>query len=207
RGTRSGARRTAATAPAGRRRQRRRPVIALRCQPAGQPATEVRIGEGAGAVFTERAPRRRVFALLAAAIDERGLRPPAPPDWTWHVVRGGEGLKTMGMAEPVLRAMVQAGCDRRSVLCAIGGGTVGDLGGFCASLFARGIELWQVPTTTLAMLDSAVGGKTAGNLPEGENLVGTVHPATLVVVEPPFPAAGPGPRYPRRVPGASQLGL
>jgi 3-dehydroquinate synthase len=182
-------------------------VIALRCQPAGEPATEVRIGDGAGAAFAERARDRRVFALVDEVIAELGLQPATPPNWVWHPVRGGEGLKTMAMAETVLRAMVQAGCDRGSVLCAVGGGTVGDLGGFCASLFARGIELWQVPTTTLAMLDSAVGGKTAVNLPEGKNLVGTVHPATLVVVEPAFLVCEPERNYRAGLAEAIKMGL
>jgi 3-dehydroquinate synthase len=184
-----------------------RPVIELRCRPAGQPATEVRIGDGAVTALVGRATGRRLFALLDAAIDERGLRPTAPPDWIWHVVRGGEGLKTMATAESVLRAMVQAGCDRASVLCAIGGGTVGDLGGFCASLFLRGIELWQVPTTTLAMVDSAVGGKTAVNLPEGKNLAGTVHPAALVAIEPAFALAEPERGYRSGLAEAIKMGL
>ena len=182
-------------------------MITLRCQPAGQPTTEIRIGDDAGAVFAQRAAGRRVFALVDEVIPARGLQPATPANWTWHRVRGGEQLKTLAQAESVLRAMAQAGCDRQSILCAVGGGTVGDLGGFCASVFARGIELWQAPTTTLAMVDSAVGGKTAVNLPEGKNLVGTVHPATLVAIEPVFALAQDERSYRSGLAEAIKMGL
>ncbi len=71
--------------------------------------------------------------------------------------------------------MAQAGGDRGSLLIAFGGGIVGDVGGFLASIFMRGIPYMQVPTTFLAQVDSSVGGKTGVNLPEGKNLVGSFH--------------------------------
>jgi 3-dehydroquinate synthase len=71
--------------------------------------------------------------------------------------------------------MAQAGGDRGSLLIAFGGGIVGDVGGFVASIFMRGIPYIQVPTTFLAQVDSSVGGKTGVNLPEGKNLVGSFH--------------------------------
>jgi 3-dehydroquinate synthase len=87
----------------------------------------------------------------------------------------GERHKTMASAEKLLRQMVEAGGDRGSLLIAFGGGIVGDVGGFLAAIFMRGIPCVQVPTTFLAQVDSSVGGKTGVNLPEGKNLVGSFH--------------------------------
>ncbi|HTB97178.1 MAG TPA: 3-dehydroquinate synthase [Terracidiphilus sp.] len=87
----------------------------------------------------------------------------------------GEQHKTMASVEKLLRQMVAAGGDRSSLLIAFGGGIVGDVGGFVAATFMRGIPYVQVPTTFLAQVDSSVGGKTGVNLPEGKNLVGSFH--------------------------------
>ena len=84
----------------------------------------------------------------------------------------GERYKTMASAERLTREMVQAGGDRGSLLIAFGGGIVGDVGGFVAAIFMRGIPYVQVPTTFLSQVDSSVGGKVGVNLPEGKNLVG-----------------------------------
>src|ERR1039458_994671 len=87
----------------------------------------------------------------------------------------GEKHKTLASVEGLLRQMAQAGGDRGSLLIAFGGGIVGDVGGFVASIFMRGIPYVQVPTTFLAQVDSSLGGKTGVNLPEGKNLVGSFH--------------------------------
>jgi 3-dehydroquinate synthase len=87
----------------------------------------------------------------------------------------GEKHKTMASVEKLLRQMVAAGGDRGSLLIAFGGGIVGDVGGFTAAIFMRGIPYFQVPTTFLAQVDSSVGGKTGVNLPGGKNLVGSFH--------------------------------
>jgi 3-dehydroquinate synthase len=87
----------------------------------------------------------------------------------------GEEHKTIKSVEGLLRQMAEAGGDRGSLLIAFGGGIVGDVGGFVASIFMRGIPYIQVPTTLLAQVDSSVGGKTGVNLPEGKNLVGAFH--------------------------------
>ena len=84
----------------------------------------------------------------------------------------GERYKTLTSIENLLRQMATAGADRSSLLIAFGGGIVGDVGGFVASIYMRGIEYVQVPTTLLSQVDSSVGGKTGVNLPEGKNLVG-----------------------------------
>jgi 3-dehydroquinate synthase len=87
----------------------------------------------------------------------------------------GESHKTLASVERLLRQMAQAGGDRGSLLIAFGGGIVGDVGGFLAAIYMRGIPYVHVPTTLLAQVDSSVGGKTGVNLPEGKNLVGSFH--------------------------------
>jgi len=87
----------------------------------------------------------------------------------------GEKHKTMASVERLLRQMAEAGGDRGSLLIALGGGIVGDVGGFVAAIYMRGIPYVQVPTTLLAQVDSSVGGKVGVNLPEGKNLVGNFH--------------------------------
>ena len=87
----------------------------------------------------------------------------------------GEKYKTVASVERLTREMLRAGADRGSLLIAFGGGIVGDVGGFVAAIFMRGIPYVQVPTTFLAQVDSSVGGKTGVNLPEGKNLVGSFH--------------------------------
>jgi 3-dehydroquinate synthase len=104
-------------------------------------------------------------------------------DWRRIPLPGGERCKSFATLENVLRQLARWELDRKTVLVAIGGGAVGDLGGLTASLFLRGVDLIQVPTTLLAMLDSSVGGKTAINLPEGKNLVGTFHPPGVMIAD------------------------
>lgn len=87
----------------------------------------------------------------------------------------GEKRKTIASVEKLARQMAAAGADRSSLLIAFGGGIVGDVGGFLAAIFMRGIPYVQVPTTLLAQVDSSVGGKTGANLPEGKNLIGSFH--------------------------------
>jgi 3-dehydroquinate synthase len=87
----------------------------------------------------------------------------------------GESHKTMASVERLTREMIRAGGDRGSLLIAFGGGIVGDVGGFVAGIFMRGIPYVQVPTTLLSQVDSSVGGKVGVNLPEGKNLVGNFH--------------------------------
>jgi len=102
------------------------------------------------------------------------------------IVPGDESAKNIRHAEEVWTKMVELGCDRSSILLALGGGVVGDLGGFVASTYMRGIPFIQVPTTLLAMVDSAIGGKTAVNLPAGKNLVGAIYQPKAVLVDPAF---------------------
>jgi shikimate kinase/3-dehydroquinate synthase len=102
----------------------------------------------------------------------------------WSVeVPAGEQSKTLTQAEHVLRAMAQAGVTRADVVAAVGGGVVGDLGGFCAAVYQRGIPWVGVPTTLLAQVDSAYGGKTGVDLPEGKNYIGAYHQPSAVIVD------------------------
>jgi 3-dehydroquinate synthase len=93
----------------------------------------------------------------------------------------GETTKTLQTVAQVIDALVQARADRASVVLALGGGVVGDIAGFAASTFMRGARVVQVPTTLLAQVDSAVGGKTGVNHPSGKNLIGTFHQPSVVV--------------------------
>ncbi|MBT8114753.1 MAG: 3-dehydroquinate synthase [Arenicella sp.] len=106
-------------------------------------------------------------------------------------VPGDESAKNIAVAEKVWSEMVEMGCDRSSILLALGGGVVGDLGGFVAATYMRGITIIQVPTTLLAMIDSAIGGKTAVNLAAGKNLVGAIHQPGAVIIDPGFLATLP----------------
>ncbi|MEM7358752.1 MAG: 3-dehydroquinate synthase [Pseudomonadota bacterium] len=102
------------------------------------------------------------------------------------IVPGDESAKHIRHAEEVWQKMVDCGCDRSSVLMVLGGGVVGDLGGFVAATYMRGIPFIQVPTTLLAMIDSAIGGKTAVNLAAGKNLVGAIYQPKAIIVDPGF---------------------
>jgi 3-dehydroquinate synthetase/shikimate kinase len=96
----------------------------------------------------------------------------------------GEEHKTVQTAELVLRELARAGAERGDLLVALGGGVVGDLAGFCAAVYQRGVRHVQVPTTVVAQVDSAYGGKTGVDLPEGKNYVGAYHQPASVVCDP-----------------------
>ena len=97
------------------------------------------------------------------------------------VVPDGEQAKSWQTLERVFDALLEARCGRDSLLIALGGGVVGDLAGFAAAVYQRGIEFVQVPTTLLAQVDSSVGGKTAINHPRGKNMIGAFHQPRAVV--------------------------
>jgi 3-dehydroquinate synthase len=101
-----------------------------------------------------------------------------------HLFNDAESAKNLHTVEALSRKLVRAGADRKSLLIAVGGGVVGDVAGFVAASYLRGVALIQVPTTVVAQVDSAVGGKTGVNLPEGKNLVGAFYPPSLVLIDP-----------------------
>lgn len=98
-------------------------------------------------------------------------------------VPAGESSKSLTWSESVLSEMARAGLDRKSFLVALGGGVIGDLGGFCAAIYQRGIPYVQVPTTVLSQVDSSVGGKTGVNLPDAKNMVGCFHQPVHVIAD------------------------
>lgn len=103
---------------------------------------------------------------------------------TVHVTETGEQAKSLASYGRVLEAMAAAGLHRNDLLLALGGGVVGDLGGFAAASYLRGIDFIQIPTTLLAAVDSSVGGKTAINLENGKNLAGAFHQPAAVYLDP-----------------------
>lgn len=88
---------------------------------------------------------------------------------------GGEHTKCFAKLADICSVLARSGADRKSAIVALGGGVVGDLSGFAAAVYMRGIDFYQIPTTLLAMVDSSVGGKTGINIAEGKNLVGAFH--------------------------------
>jgi 3-dehydroquinate synthase len=99
------------------------------------------------------------------------------------IFEAGEESKNLATIEDITRKMVRAGADRKSAVIALGGGVAGDMAAFAASIFMRGIDFIQLPTTYLAQVDSSVGGKTGVNLPEGKNLVGTFYQPRAVFAD------------------------
>jgi 3-dehydroquinate synthase len=115
-----------------------------------------------------------VAELYADRLEPLAARVTVPP---------GEGAKSLGEAERVMRELAQGGMSRQDHVVALGGGVVGDLGGFCAASYGRGVPVVHVPTTLLAQVDSAYGGKTGVDLPEGKNLVGAYHQPAAVFAD------------------------
>src|SRR5689334_40547 len=152
----------------------------------------IRIEEGllnrAGAALGPLAERRKVSVLADETVWNpwgktllNGLKPIEPA-----VIRipSGEQHKRMATVEKVLDQLATLGAERSSLLLAFGGGVAGDLGGFAASIYLRGIDVVQIPTTLLAMVDSSIGGKTGANLGVGKNLVGTFYQPKMVLCDP-----------------------
>ena len=100
---------------------------------------------------------------------------------TLITVRAGEHSKTLEQAGAICEQMLEAGLHRQSFVIGLGGGVIGDLSGFVAAIFERGIPHAQIPTTLLAMVDSSIGGKTGVNTRAGKNLIGAIHHPSLVI--------------------------
>ncbi|MSO41871.1 MAG: 3-dehydroquinate synthase [Solirubrobacterales bacterium] len=147
------------------------------------------VGEGAVALLDsvretlpDELPARSFAIADRAALSHH---PALPPRCEALVeVEGGEASKTLNEAERVLEALVAAGARRDDLLLALGGGVVGDLGGFCAATYQRGVAVVQAPTTLVAQVDSAYGGKTGVDLAAGKNYVGAFHQPLAVLADP-----------------------
>jgi 3-dehydroquinate synthase len=97
---------------------------------------------------------------------------------------GGEERKRLARVEALAEEMLSEGAERGSIVLAFGGGIVGDMAGFLAAIFMRGVPVVQVPTTLLAQVDASIGGKTGVNLIEGKNLIGSFHQPLAVLIDP-----------------------
>jgi 3-dehydroquinate synthase len=146
--------------------------------------TELPIGEALGndvnisaLVISDSNVTPLYMERCVALLEARGLTVASA------VVKAGELSKSLECAAELYGKAVDAGLDRKSVIVALGGGVVGDLAGFVAATFLRGVKFLQVPTSLLAMVDSSVGGKTAVDLPQGKNLVGAFYQPVEVVVD------------------------
>lgn len=163
--------------------------------------TRINVQAGTGAYAIHLAPG--LLTTLPAALDAAGLGPrrllvTSPGVWQLHgqalrgltsepepiLVPDGERMKTLATASRIYDALVQAGADRGAVIVAAGGGVIGDMVGFAAATYLRGVRLVHVPTTLMAQVDSAIGGKVGVNHPAGKNLIGAFHPPSLVAVDP-----------------------
>ncbi|MBI3165741.1 MAG: 3-dehydroquinate synthase [Chloroflexi bacterium] len=100
------------------------------------------------------------------------------------IVPAGEEHKNLETVSRLWKAFLENGLDRKSAVIALGGGVIGDMTGFAASTYMRGIDWIGVPTTLLSMVDASLGGKTGFDLPEGKNLIGSFHPPKLVIADP-----------------------
>jgi 3-dehydroquinate synthase len=167
--------------------------------PAPQPVRiEVRAREGVYPIEIAPDVARRVKALLdAARVPARRFIVSSPTVWRFHeerfrgltadepiLIPDGERFKHGATVGRIYDALVRASADRASAIIAIGGGVVGDVAGFAAATYLRGIPVVQVPTTLLAQVDSSVGGKVGVNHPMGKNLIGAFHAPAVVAIDP-----------------------
>lgn len=159
----------------------------------GERSYAIAIGAGllaeAGSILRPLAPSASVVLITDGNVHP--LHGPAVADSlaksgaTVHsiVVEPGEQSKSAAVAESLWRQMLELGADRKTVVAALGGGVVGDLAGFVAATYARGLALLQIPTTLLAQVDSSVGGKVGINLPGAKNMVGAFWQPLGVVID------------------------
>ena len=160
----------------------------------GPRSYPILVGAGAlsmvGAQLTKRGVGRRVvlvsdptIARLHADSVFRGLTA-AGFDVTQVAIPEGEQAKRLDVASDLWDRLLDLGCDRSSTVVALGGGAVGDVAGFAAATYMRGMNFVQVPTTLLAQVDASIGGKTAIDRPQGKNLIGAFHQPRMVIVDP-----------------------
>ena len=144
--------------------------------------------ERAGKWLQPLTGQRRLFIVAdPQAWQQQGDRLKAGLAGLDHIVlelQSGEQNKRLGQIESLAERMYAAGADRSGCVLAFGGGIAGDVGGFLAASYMRGVDVIQIPTTLLAQVDAAIGGKTGVNLASGKNLVGAFHQPRLVLIDP-----------------------
>jgi 3-dehydroquinate synthase len=146
-------------------------------QSVGQRLRELRLGSRA-ALVSDGAIMRLYGKTVVTSLEAEGFTV------TTIEVPEGEAAKTLAVAEHCWDRLLTAGLDRTSTVMALGGGAVGDVAGFAAATYMRGINFVQLPTTVLAQVDASIGGKTAIDHPLGKNMIGAFHQPRLVVVDP-----------------------
>ena len=134
--------------------------------------------EGKAAIITDSNVELHYAGRVRTSLEESGFTT------SLHSFTAGEASKNLGTIETLANEMVQAGHDRTSFVVALGGGVVGDMAGFLASIYYRGIPFVQIPTSVMAQVDSSVGGKTAVDIASGKNLIGAFHQPRLVLIDP-----------------------
>ena len=132
---------------------------------------------GRAFIITDRNVYSSYGQELAGALKAGGFEPAV------HVLNPGEQTKNPQTLGVLYEWLVEAKAERSDVVVALGGGVVGDVAGYAAATYLRGLPLVQVPTTLLAQVDSSIGGKTGINLPQGKNLIGAFYPAALIVID------------------------
>jgi 3-dehydroquinate synthase len=141
----------------------------------GQTLKDAKLPSGQCAIISDTNVGPLFAGALAKNLRSAGYEPKL------ITVPATEKSKSLEQAGEICEQMLSAGLDRESFIVGLGGGVIGDLSGFVAAIFKRGIKHVQIPTTLLAMVDSSIGGKTGVNARAGKNLIGTVHPPTLVL--------------------------
>ena len=129
-------------------------------------------------VITVPTVRKHWGDPLRAALAQAELAP------QFFEMPDGERAKTLGTVADLAGKLLRKSADRKAVVLGFGGGVVGDVAGFLASIYMRGVDFVQVPTTLLAQVDASIGGKTGVDLPEGKNLLGTFHQPRVVFIDP-----------------------
>lgn len=152
---------------------------------------------------------RRVFVLTDSGVPAQYAQTVLDQcaNGTVYTIPQGEGSKCLKVYGQVLQAMLEFGMDRRDLLVAVGGGVVGDLGGFCAASYMRGIDFVNCPTTTLSQIDSSIGGKTAIDLGSAKNIVGAFWQPKVVLIDPQTLATLPRRQYINGLAEAVKAGL
>lgn len=144
---------------------------------------------GPVAIISNQAIADQLYPALQTGLEAAGFTP------TLCLVPEGEQHKTLATIANIYDQLLAAGLDRRNPIVALGGGVIGDMTGFAAATYLRGVPFVQIPTSLLSMVDASVGGKTGVDLPQGKNLVGAFKQPHLVIIDPDVLATLPGSEF------------